>query len=211
MIVDSILPSAAVVLACAWVTGDTVYGNDRRLRLWLEERQQPFVLAVSKHEALWRGVEQRGAEALATEIPAEGWQQRRAGDGAKGPRLYDWGLVALPRFQQRHDVCHALLVRRSLSNPDELAYYVVFAPAGVTLQTLVQVAGQRWKVEECFEMGKQEVGLDDYEVRHWHGWYRHMTLAMWALAFLTLVRAEALPAATKKANFSVGDGALVGG
>lgn len=74
----------------------------------------------------------------------------------------------------------------------ELAYFVVFAPADAPLQTLVTVAGMRWTIEECFETGKDEVGLDEYEVRHWTGWYRHITLSMWALAFLTVTRLQAV-------------------
>jgi SRSO17 transposase len=79
---------------------------------------------------------------------------------------------------------HWLLIRRSRSKPEQQAYYVVFAPAATTLAELARVAGQRWTIEECFEVGKQEVGLGDYEIRSWHGWYRHITLAMLALAFL---------------------------
>ena len=93
---------------------------------------------------------------------------------------------------QEPDILHALLVRRSLTD-GELAYFVVFAPAQTTLQSLVEIAGQRWKVEECFELAKDEVGLDHYEVRHWTGWYRHITLAMWALAYLSVTRAQATP------------------
>ncbi|MBV8913815.1 MAG: hypothetical protein JOZ05_12345 [Acetobacteraceae bacterium] len=77
---------------------------------------------------------------------------------------------------------HWLLIRRSRQKPDECAYYVVFAPAETPLAALARVAGRRWTIEECFEAGKQEVGLADYEVRSWHGWYRHITLAMLALA-----------------------------
>ena len=111
---------------------------------------------------------------------------------------------------QPTEILHALLVRRSLSD-GELAYYVVFAPADTTLQTVVNMAGQRWKVEESFELAKDEVGLDQYEVRHWTGWYRHITLAMWALAFLTVTRAQAVQlAAQKKAAALVGDAAALG-
>ena len=87
---------------------------------------------------------------------------------------------------------HWLRVRRSLSEPPELAYYVVFAPAGTTLEELVTVAGQRWRVEEGIERAKHEVGLDEYEVRRWDGWYRHVTLAMLALACLTVMRQRAV-------------------
>jgi SRSO17 transposase len=116
---------------------------------------------------------------------------RRCGAGSKGPRVYDWALLPLPRWGQSADVLYALLVRRSVTD-GELAYFVVFAPAGTSLQTLVTIAGMRWTIEECFEVGKNETGLDEYEVRHWPGWYRHITLSMWALAFLSVTRCQAL-------------------
>jgi hypothetical protein len=93
---------------------------------------------------------------------------------------------------------HWLLVRRRLEKPDELAYYVVFGPAATTLATLARVAGRRWPIEECFEVAKQEVGLGDYEIRSWHGWYRHITLAMLALAFLAVMRVKLNAATAKK-------------
>jgi SRSO17 transposase len=73
-----------------WVTADSVYGDDRRLRLWLEERQQGYVLAVSGKEHGWMGFEQRNIKSLLATLPADGWQRLSAGDGAKGPRTYDW-------------------------------------------------------------------------------------------------------------------------
>jgi len=85
-------------------------------------------------------------------------------------------------------MAHWLLARRSISQPDEIAYSFVFGPADSTLKQVVQVAGTRWQVEQAFELAKGEVGLDEYEVRHWVGWYRHITLAMFALAYLTVVR-----------------------
>jgi SRSO17 transposase len=60
---------------------------------------------------------------------------------------------------------------------------------------MVAVAGKRWAVEECFEMAKGEWGLEEYEVRHWTGWHRHITLSLLAQAYLTVVRAQALRAA----------------
>ncbi len=193
----------------AWVTGDTIYGGDRNLRLWLEEHHLPFVLTVAKDEPLWCAHRQQRADKLAKTVSGEGWSRLSCGEGAKGPRLYDWALVPLPRYMQPANVRHALLVRRSLTD-GELAYYVVFAPADTSLQTLVNVAGQRWKVEECFELAKDEVGLDQYEVRHWTGWYRHITLAMWALAFLTVTRAHAVQLqAQKKAAAQVRNAAAI--
>jgi SRSO17 transposase len=180
----------AAGVPCAWVTGDSIYGGDRRLRLWLEQDKHWFVLGIAKNEALWCQHEQKRADEWAATLPDDAWQRLSCGEGAKGPREYDWALLSLPRWRQDPTVCHALLVRRSLTD-GELAYFVVFAPAGTPLSTLVRVAGQRWKIEECFELGKDEVGLDEYEVRHWPGWYRHITLSMWALAFLTVTRHQA--------------------
>jgi len=189
-------------MPAAWVTGDAVYGNDRKLRIWLEEQRQPFVLEVACKEALWswqeRGPKQVRADRLATQLPAEGWERLSAGWGAKGPRLYDWARERLfrpgwPGWE------HWLLVRRRIARPEELAYYVVFAPAGTSLAELVRVAGSRWAIEECLESAKGEVGLDQYEVRKWDGWYRFITLALLAHAYLTVLRAKALlPSAGEK-------------
>jgi SRSO17 transposase len=181
-----------------WVTGDTVYGSDRNLRLWLEAHGYWFVLGVKADEPLWQGFAQVRAKALLAQVPPEAWQRLSCGAGAKGERVYDWALVSLPRFQQSPDILHALLFRRSLSDPTQIDYYVVFTPADGSLQTLVTVAGQRWTIEECIELAKHEVGLDHYEVRHWTGWYRHITLAMLALAYLTITRLDARLVEQKK-------------
>ena len=117
-----------------------------------------------------------------------------AGAGAKGPRWDDWQWLALAAPRHR-DWRRWLLVRRSLRDPPDLTAYVVFAPhATTTLATVVQVAGSRWTVERCFEEAKGEVGLDQDEVRSWTGWYRPITLAMWAYALLTVLRAAHLSA-----------------
>jgi SRSO17 transposase len=178
----------------AWVTGDEVYGRDRRLRIWLEEQERPFVLAVATNEPLWaataRGPQQIGAAEIAAAQPVECWIRLSAGAGSKGPRVYDWTQVRLARWPTPGWE-HWLLARRSLDDPTDLASYVVFAPAATPLAVLVRVAGTRWAVEEGFQIAKGEVGLDQYEVRRWDGWYRHVTLALLAQAFLTVVRAHA--------------------
>ena len=172
----------------AWVTGDSVYGDNRKLRGWLEEREQAYVLAVSGNERVWLDQEQRPIKKILAALPTA-WERLSAGVGSKGPRWYEWQRLALsaPALQgwQRW-----LLVRRSLSDPSEVTTYIVFAPAGSNLAEQVRVAGMRWTVEESFQTAKGEVGLDDYEVRSWTGWYRHITLAMWAGAFLAVIRRE---------------------
>jgi len=169
----------------AWVTGDTVYGGDYKLRSWLEERLQPYVLAVPMNQRV--GLTQR-ADAVVESWPAHKWQRLSAGEGSQGPRYYDWAWQSLDFRWTEPGWKQWLLARRSLSDPTEIAYYFVFAPESVTLEQVVQAAGSRWQVEEAFELAKGQVGLDDYEVRHWQGWYRHITLAMFALAFLTVVK-----------------------
>jgi SRSO17 transposase len=177
----------------AWVTGDEIYGGDRRLRLWLEERQMPHVLAVKSTEPRWTRTPWRqvAAKTLAAAIPAGDWERLSAGDGAKGPRVDDWARVPV-RALPEPGWDYWLLVRRSLSDPTDRAYYVCFCPAGTPLAKLVRVAGTRWAIEESFETAKGEVGLDHYEVRRWPGWYRHITLALLAHAYLTVTRAAAV-------------------
>ena len=174
-----------------WVTGDEVYGSDRNLRLWLERKGVPHVLAIKRSEKLWawtdKGPRQVRADRLALGVEESGWQRLSAGDGAKGPRVYDWTTVAI-RPLREPGKGHWLLARRSIAKPDELAYYVCYGPAGTTQEELARVAGTRWAIEECFEEAKGQVGLDQYEVRRWDGWYRHITLAMLAHAYLAVIR-----------------------
>ena len=170
-----------------WVLADEVYGSDSKFRRFLDEREQPYVLAVSSQQRLWVELCQKRVDALAKAISAEHWFQLSVGDGAKGPRVYDWAAVSfgVPVAGGLH---RWVLFRRSIENPEEYAYYLCLAPAGVGADALAQATGRRWHIECCFETGKQETGLDEYEVRSWHGWYRHITLSMLALVFLSVVR-----------------------
>jgi SRSO17 transposase len=177
---------------CDWVLGDEVYGADRRLRTMLEGRGKPYLLTIRSNDELETeldgGVGRHEAAVLARALPPRAWRRLSAGAGTKGERLYDWARVPLvrPSAPSRE---RWLLVRRSIADPEDLAYFVVFAPAGLRLLDLARAAGRRWLVEECFEAAKQEVGLADYEVRSWRGWHRHVTLAMLALALLAGLRA----------------------
>ena len=178
-----------------WVTADEVYGGDARLRAWLEEQDLAYVLAVKATQPLWAAGKQGPAEVPARQLvaglPAGAWRRLSAGDGAKGPRVYDWARVALvrPGWPGRG---FWLLVRRSRRD-GELAFYACFGPARTTLAELVRIAGMRWAVEECFQAAKDQVGLDHYQVRRFDAWYRHVTLVLVAQGFLAAVRAQAAP------------------
>jgi SRSO17 transposase len=184
----------------AWVAGDEVYGHSPALRGWLEGRGQPYVLAVPANEPVavaGPGGPTATTAAAVAALPPGRWARLSAGDGSQGPRVYDWARVPLARPEAPARE-HWLLARRSLADPEDLAYYLVAAPPGTPLAALARVAGRRWAVEESIAIAKGEVGLDHYEVRRWDGWYRHITLALFAQAFLTVVRARAEGADAQK-------------
>jgi len=176
----------AAGVPCRWVTGDSVYGADYALRRCIEKSGRGYVLAVTSRQRL-------GFKTVADwieDVPAGTWRRLSAGDGAKGPRLYDWawlpyGLDAAGGWQK------GLLIRRKLAQPEAFTFYLTLAPDTAELSELVRVAGTRWTIEACFEAAKGEVGLDQYEVRSWTGWHRHITLAMLAHAYLAAIRRAA--------------------
>lgn len=180
-----------------WVAGDEVYGSDAGFRETVEQHRWGYVLAVRKTETFWHTVANRAqltaVSDVAAGLPETVWERLSAGDGAKGPRLYDWAWVESAVLAPE-GWCYGLLVRRSLSDPTDLAYYAVFAPLGTALAELVRVAGSRWVIEQCFEEAKGETGLDQYEVRSWRSWHRHITLSLLAHTFLGWLRQRAAAA-----------------
>ena len=179
----------AAAVPAAWVTGDEVYGNDGGLRRWLEGEQRSYVLAVACSHMIWDGGIQVRVAALVEPIPAATWHRIDVGAGSKGLRRYDWACARLP-YVTADGWAHWLLLRRSLSDPTEVAYYRAFGPAATTVTELARVAGTRWTIEESFQRAKA-IGLAQYEVRRWEGWYRHITLCLLAHAFLEVTRTEA--------------------
>ncbi|WP_328765009.1 IS701 family transposase [Streptomyces sp. NBC_00272] len=182
-----VLRSLASPLPIAWVTADAAYGQESRFRRMLEQSGVGYVLAVPKSQ-FTAGCPR--IDGLFAQAPAEAWEKISCGDGAKGPRVYHWAAVRLPavaEFDYQGEVPHRMrwaLARRSIRKPDEIAYYLAYAPLETTVQELVRIAGTRWAIKECFQAAKNECGLDQYEVRRYVGWYRHITLAMLAHAFL---------------------------
>ncbi|MCD0486488.1 IS701 family transposase [Streptacidiphilus sp. ASG 303] len=191
-----VLRALASDLPIAWVTADSAYGQEGRFRRLLEQSGLGYVLAVPRSQF---SVGCNRIEHLFAQAPAEAWERISCGNGAKGPRIYDWAAIRLPAVTEYDHQDETLvrrrwaLARRSLSKPDEIAYYLAYAPLETTVEELVRIAGMRWAIEECFQAAKNECGLDQYEVRRYTGWMRHITLAMLAHAFLA-----AMAAATAK-------------
>jgi SRSO17 transposase len=174
-----------------WVVGDTVYGYEE-LRLWLEEQQKHYVLAVPETHQVWVQGRPQPVGLLAALLPEEAWVVLSAGEGSKGARLYEWAWLQLPdETEATSERARWVLIRRSLAERGERAYYRVSGPATTTLAEVVRVAGSRWKIEEGYEQAKGQVGLDQYEVRTWRAWYRYITLALVVYAALVVMRAQA--------------------
>src|SRR3954449_12063569 len=176
----------AAGVPCRWVTGDSVYGADYALRRSIESSGRGYVLAVTRRQRL-------GFKTVADwleDVPASGWQRLSAGEGAKGPRLYDWawlpyGSDAAGGWQK------GLLIRRKLAHPEVFTFYLTLAPEGTGFSEPGPGGGTKTGHKGCFEAAKGEVGLDQYEVRSWTGWHRHITLAMLAHAYLAAIRSAA--------------------
>lgn len=174
-----------------WVVGDTVYGAEE-LRLWIEAQQKNFVLAVSETHQVWVQGRAQPVGLLAALLPNEAWVVLSAGEGSKGLRLYEWAWLQLPNeTEETSERSRWVLIRRSLADPNERAYYRVSGPATITLAEVVRVAGSRWRIEEGYEQAKGEVGLDQYEVRTWRAWHRFITLALVAYAALVVMQRQA--------------------
>jgi SRSO17 transposase len=178
---------------CRFVLADALYGGDSQLRRMLEVRRQPYVLAVRSNQTLRmiakEGFIQTDPKGLAESLPRHAWKTLAAGEGSKGLRLYDWARYRLP-WTVDEGFERWVLFRRNRKDATECAYYFVFARQGIGLAELAGAAGLRWTIEECFERGKSDLGLDHCEARSWHGWHRHMTLVMAAGAFLAKLTAD---------------------
>ena len=174
----------------SWFTADEAYGQNPALRNWLEQQDICYVMATRRDEQVASGLHTSTAvEQLIAKVPAGAWARMSCGDGAHGPRRYDWARLPIrrPFAHGRHGW---VLARRSITDSTEIAYYLCFGRRGTRLRELVRVAGTRWAVEESFQTTKNEVGLDQYQVRRYDAWYAHITLVMTAAAFLVATRAH---------------------
>lgn len=172
----------------AWFTADEAFGQNPGLRDWLQEQDIAYVMATGNDDEVPAGLHTLSpVRDMIAAIRPGAWQRLSCGDGAHGPRVYDWAWTPI-RTTFEHDRRGWVLARRSVST-GEIAYYRCFGPRGTRLRDLVRVAGTRWAIEESFQTAKNEVGLDQYQVRRYDAWYAHITLAMAAAAFLVGTRA----------------------
>ncbi|MCX4098589.1 IS701 family transposase [Nocardia sp. alder85J] len=190
-----------------WVTADEAYGGDYKFRTWLEGRRIGYVVAVPRSRTIPITAGSTRADHLVAQAPPQAWKRLSCGAGAKGPRLFDWAVASLPVYEwtTAPGWSRWLLARRALTPNSkgelEIAYYMCCAPTGTSDAELIRVAGTGWAVEDCFQTAKTEVGLDQYQVRRYDAWYRHITLAMLAHTYLAVTAAispKALAAASSR-------------
>jgi SRSO17 transposase len=174
-----------------WVTGDCAYGDYRAIRTWLEENRKCYAMSVSGKEYVWKDSAQVCVGDLLKSLPDEGWFTESCGSGSKGERLYDWMIVEInPPSQEGHT--RFMLVRRSKTEDGKLRAYICFAPIDTPIAKFIEIIGVRWTIETCFQEAKTEVGLDQYEVRSFDGWYKHITFSCLALALLSVFSVNSL-------------------
>lgn len=183
---DMIGRAVAAGVPFAWFAADEEFGQNPGLRAYLETEGIAYAMAVPKNtDTVTGNITTRTdvttlVERVAARMKPHDWSRRSCGIGTKGFRVYDWALVDAGDG-------HQYVFRRNTAD-GELAYFHCHNPHGEPMTELVRVIGTRWPIEECFEAAKEEAGLDNYQVRLYHAWYRHITLAMLAMAFLAVMR-----------------------
>lgn len=179
-VIEMIRAARAAGVPFAWFTADEEFGQNPGLCDYLKTNRIPYVMAVPKNTRFTDTTHNSVQfDVLAKRLRPTVWQRRAAGIGSKGFRVYDWALI------DSAEADHQYLIRRSIHD-GELAYYHCYNPHHARFGDLVTVAGARWPIEECFGSAKNEVGLDNYQVRTWDAWHRHITLAMLAHTFLAI-------------------------
>jgi SRSO17 transposase len=181
--------AVAAGVPARWVTADAVYGSDSHFRATAEGHGLGYVVGVRSDVAVWAGGTRVRMPAMLAAVPAGGWARVSCGAGAKGPREYD-GALRPVNAPAPEEYARWVLIRRGVSDPADVAYFACGGPPATTLDELVRVAGARGAIEECFGLGKGCCGLDEYEVRSWTGWHRHVTLSLFALAVVAVIRSR---------------------
>lgn len=184
----------------SWVAADSVYGVGA-IEMALRRAGKGYVLGVSANHSFTSWSKHHAvsgtARGIAEDLPPEAWQRLSAGSGTKGERLHDWAYLDLADLDAgdfnadfRGVWTRGLLIRRNISD-GELAFFTTWCPEGTGMETLLRVEGHRWAIEDSFETAKNELGLDHNETRSWHGWHRHVSLVMLAVAMMATIRHHA--------------------
>lgn len=189
--------AVAAGVPAGWVTADAVSGCDYHFRAAVEGHGLGYVVGVRSDFAVWAGGGQVRMPAVLAAVPADGWARVSGGPGAEGPREYDWARRPV-NTPEPETYARWVLIRRGVSDPSDVAYFACGGRPATALAELVRVAGCRWAIEECFELGKGCCGLDEYEVRSWAGWHRHVTLGLLALAAVAVIRSRAVAPSARK-------------
>jgi SRSO17 transposase len=173
--------AVAAGVAAAWVTADEAYGRAGYFRAGLRALGLGYVVAVARDQRVTIAGQRHRVDVLAAQIGPSAWQRYSCGLGSKGPREYRWAWLSVEAAGEGH---HSLLIRRS--SDGKLAYYLTWHTKAASFAELVAVAGRRWIIEETFQITKDQFGLDQTQVRSWHGWHRHATLTMISFALTVL-------------------------
>ena len=119
-----------------------------------------------------------------TALPATAWTRHLVGDGTKGPRITEAHVLRVHAQRAGRAGPAVWLILRIDPESGEQKAFLSHAPETTTAPRLITVTGLRWPIEGCFEVGKQDLGMGDYEVRSWTGWHHHLTLVILAHFFL---------------------------
>lgn len=192
----------------SFVAADSVYGTGD-IETTLRKAGKGYVLGVASNRVFrsWGKKYLVGGTAakIAQDLPKSAWRRLSSGEGTKGPRLHDWGYLELADLDVgeynsalKGKWTRGLLIRRSITDGDDIAFFSTWCPKGTRMEKLASVEGHRWAIEDSFETAKNVLGLDHNETRSWHGWHRHVSLVMLAFAMMAAIRHHANGGPLKK-------------
>jgi SRSO17 transposase len=199
LVVEMLAAAIASGVVHKWFAADSGYGRDPKLRAFCHVSGIRYVMAIPVDLPLVdiRKEPTRPDRILKRYLDADDFERRSCGAGSKGQRFYDWAVIKVNVKDQEpaEGFGHDMLVRRSIADPTDAEFFLVHAPHETPRTEMLSVAGMRWKIEDCNGETKDLLGLDQYQVRKWTPWHRHVTTCMLAHAFLA-VQASSLGKAT---------------
>jgi SRSO17 transposase len=203
-------------LQARWVAADALYGNAPAFRDAVAALEKWYFTEVSSDQLIWRRTpaliipawsgkgrkpsKQRlktpanaayRVDELLWRLPKRMWTRATIKEGSKGPIVCEFAFVRVNEAREGLPGPRLwLIIRRNLDDPTVVKYYLSNAPETIETARLARMCGMRWPIEVTFEVGKDELGMDQYETRSWLGWHHHMVLVMLAHHFLVWVREQ---------------------